>query len=257
MRKLSVLTVLVLVMLVTGSWKSPTTSANLDILSTFQASFAFQPNHFQLSIPGDIHSSLFIIPEVLENKEATKVCITGFFDEAEKNYTNFEDLGFARAENIKENLMFWGIPSHKIELNSASLSEQDKPLSVAVNLFESKKIKPSFYNPLNLYYKANKYKIKLTSPIKDYVKGLVDFLEENPETKVYITGHSYEGDNTEWNERVSRYRASEVEKVFLEYGVPEDRIEVTYKGKSELMIDGDDIPKSEINKNRRVEVRVK
>lgn len=257
MRKLSVLTVLVLTMLVTGSWKSPTSTPNLDILSTFQASFAFQPNHFQLSIPGDIHSSLFIIPDVLEKKKETKVCITGFFDESEKNYTSFEDLGFARAENIKESLMFWGIPSDKIELTSASLSEQDKPMSVAVNLFESKTIKPSFYNPLNLYYKANKYKIKLTSPIKDYVKGLVDFLKENPDTKVYITGHSYEGDNAKWNERVSRYRATEVEKLFLEYGVPENNIEVTYKGKSELLVDDKDAPKDEKNKNRRVEVRIK
>jgi len=257
MRKLSVLTVLVLTVLVTSSWKSPTSTTNLDILSTFQATFAFQPNHFQLSIPGDIHNSLFIIPEVLEKKKATKVCVTGYFDEAEKNFTNFENLGFARAENIKKNLMFWGIPSDKIELTTASLSEQDNPMSVAVNLFESEDKKPTFYNPLNLYYKANKYKIKLTSPIKDYVKGLVDFLEDNPETKVYITGHSYEGENTKWNERVSRYRATEVEKIFLEYGVPEDKIEVTYKGKSEMMVEDKDAPKDEKNKNRRVEVRIK
>ncbi len=93
----------------------------------------------------------------------------------------------------------------------------------------------------------------MTSPIKDYLSSLKTYLENNPDKKVYVTGHSYEGENKAWNDRVSRYRATEVKKMMIKYGIDESSLEVDFKGKTELLFE----EKDTLAKNRRVEVRVK
>ncbi len=107
------------------------------------------------------------------------------------------------------------------------------------------------FAPLNLYYQANKYKLGITTQIEDYFNDLKVFLGENPSLKVSIVGHSDDGDTDAWNERVARYRATQVGKVLEEMEFPKDRIIIEHKSNS-TPLSAD----SPAKKNRRVEVRI-
>jgi len=273
MSKLIVPTLLV-IWLVGSAWFYTTTSAptpklnvektalhiqdmQLSKLATFsgsQQAFHFQPNQYKMSVLGDFNESLVELAYVLKNSHETFLCITGRYASVEKNFSNYANLGLARAEDIKKNLVFWGAPIDKIEIAAVEsiTPTTNNELIEGIN-YQVDDPTMTTFSPLNLYFKANKYKIKVTSPIKDYLDSLKNYLDDNTDKKVYITGHSYEGDNKAWNDRVSRYRATEAKKMMVKYGIDEAYIEVNFKGKAELLFTEDDTKV----KNRRVEVRVK
>lgn len=105
--------------------------------------------------------------------------------------------------------------------------------------------------PLNLYFKAHKYQVAMTSEIKAYFQDVEAFLTDNPTKNVLLSGHADDGKSKGWNERVARYRVTEVKKAMVAYGLDENRIVVDHHSNKEPYSED-----AESIKNRRVEIRI-
>lgn len=81
-----------------------------------------------------------------------------------------------------------------------------------------------------IYFTINKYNINKSEEYK--VRHIADFLKQNPDAKVSITGHADSNTGTKSiNQTLSEKRAAEVAKVLTEqYGISSSRISTDAKG---------------------------
>lgn len=107
---------------------------------------------------------------------------------------------------------------------------------------------------VNFYFPKNVYHFIIEEGIQEYYESLKTYLDENPDKKVLLVGFADDGSNSEWNTRLSKYRARKVRDSLVKGGILEDRIKIDYKGK-ESPLAKDDSPE-ELLKNRRVELRI-
>ncbi len=127
---------------------------------------------------------------LLDNNNQSLV-LTGLSDVLEKNNAGL-DLGFARAEAVKNTLTKLGAPNNSLEV----LSEKKAHLLDANNqICDAVKMRfvdnnDSRFQALNLFFKTNKFRFKETAELQSYFSDLKVFLEKNPQTKLKIAAHS-------------------------------------------------------------------
>ena len=107
---------------------------------------------------------------------------------------------------------------------------------------------------LNLYFPQSTYKLKIVPELKEYFEEVLVYLEENPEAKVWVTGHTDDKGDRKVNIRLSKYRARAVRDFMFEHGFEKQQIQIAYKGPDEPIAAND--TEEGRTKNRRVEVRV-
>ncbi|MCR6720819.1 MAG: OmpA family protein [Chitinophagaceae bacterium] len=83
---------------------------------------------------------------------------------------------------------------------------------------------------------------------------VVTLLNENPELKLAVEGHTSKEGSLAVNTRVSNERAEAVRKYLIEKGIPEDRITATGYGPTRPLTTSD--LETEQAKNRRVELKL-
>lgn len=105
----------------------------------------------------------------------------------------------------------------------------EKPVEVVVE-----KVSKELYE--EVYFKINQSQYTATERYK--VRKMIDFLNENPESNILITGSAdKKTGNAEYNQKLSEQRAETVRKALVDAGIDESRIQVdalggtdTYKG---------------------------
>ncbi|MCB0543346.1 MAG: OmpA family protein [Saprospiraceae bacterium] len=105
-----------------------------------------------------------------------------------------------------------------------------------------------------LYFDANEYEIKTES--KEELDQLLVFMEENPEAKIEVRGHTNNlmWPNADYAYELSTNRAKAVADWLIENGVAADRVQ--YKGYGWTMPILPNINEEGRRKNQRVEVKV-
>ncbi|HHP7241470.1 MAG TPA: OmpA family protein [Cyclobacteriaceae bacterium] len=104
----------------------------------------------------------------------------------------------------------------------------------------------------NIFFDFDKYKLKEKS--KSELYEIIEFLNQNPEVQILITGHTdNEGDN-KYNMELSNKRANAVYKFLLENGINPQRLSFKGYGKDKPLVPND----SEYNRslNRRIEFEI-
>ena len=97
---------------------------------------------------------------------------------------------------------------------------------------------PSLYE--EIYYAINKDKVSTGEKYK--IRRIVEFMNENPESKIEISGHADMATGTaEYNMKLSQRRAENVAKALTEAGIDESRISVSFKGSEENIYEGEDM----------------
>lgn len=94
----------------------------------------------------------------------------------------------------------------------------------------------------------------LTTPAKDQIKSIHDFLLENLNVQLLVSGHTDNIGSAEYNKALSENRAKAVAAYLKELGLPEERIRLAAFGKSEPLTGNKTDRGRSIN--RRVEFRI-
>lgn len=187
-----------------------------------------------------------------------QLVITGGYSDGEVNQTTFTNLGEARADAVKKWLTSRGLPDSLIVVNAATSKDitfqQDtlfggisfdfKPITIAQLKPEiAKNEKPEdalanqekyqgIFKPIDLYFPTASFQYIKTGQNQLFISDAKKYLAQNPDKKLWLTGHTDNEDSAEWNMTLSKKRANFVKNQFVAMGLPADRIVATGKGET-------------------------
>ncbi len=148
------------------------------------------------------------------------------------------------------NVSFDGYLFHSENFNLEGIHSNTQPFLMDIPL---KQIKPGESVVMkNVFFEHDKYLLLDGSKVE--LGKLITFLEQNPEVKIEIGGHTDNVGDLSYNLELSQKRAKAVNDYLVEQGV--DQLRLLYKGYGETEpVDTNDTDEGRAN-NRRTEVRI-
>lgn len=188
--------------------------------------------------------------------------VTGFYFEEEPKPENADNLGFARAEQLKT-LFAGNIPADRLQIRARVKDETEgvrtryfsgadfrwievekKDEVVAVDAFPDRTI-------IRFPYKSTD---RIKNPeIERYLKEVAQRVKESGE-QIRLTGHTDNVGEDAYNLELGRQRAEAIQKLLVSNGAPAEAIAVESKGRSQPEASNDSEAGRE--QNRRVELRL-
>jgi outer membrane protein OmpA-like peptidoglycan-associated protein len=199
-----------------------------------------------------------------------KLVITGYATSEEKNTSAYPNLGFARANDVKNYFVSKGFSPSQFdttgELKEVWKSYNDTLLGpigykiIAVSGADKKEdwnaIKAKINaNPLVLYFNTGQAEINLTPEERQKVADLVNYLDNVSSSKLSTVGHTDNAGNRDTNIKLGLNRANFAKDYLSKNGVSSDRIEASSKGPDEPITDNSSTEGKA--KNRRTVVTIK
>lgn len=195
--------------------------------------------------------------------------ITGLYYEGEPKPEGFANMGFARAEAVKE-LLAPDIPAERIHTRARAVF--DEPDSIQVRPFtalgdvkwiETETQRDESVNVIDdesgrvdrvVFLFALNATIQDDNPeiMTELEKMAADIVEK--ERTVSVVGHADNSGTTDYNYELGLTRANTIKDVLVRLGVPETQIQVDSRGETQPT-DTNDTEEGRHN-NRRVEVRI-
>lgn len=185
--------------------------------------------------------------------------ITGLYFEEEPAPEGYENMGFARADQLRQLL---DIPEDRVELKARLLD--DRP-GVREGYFEgvlAEWVAPEediaetveeLPDRVNIRFPYNSTQKEYDPEVEEYLRQLSENLQQSGR-KVRLTGHADNSGSTEYNQELGLRRAREIRDVLMEYGVPDAQIEVESRGETQPVASNETAEGR--HENRRVEIRV-
>jgi OmpA-OmpF porin, OOP family len=212
--------------------------------------FRFLKNDFKSVLPiGDsINLGLDGLKTFFTQNPNKKLMITGYATSDEKNTSAFPNLGFARANDIKNYFVSRGFSANMFDTNGEVIEKWrfSNDTILGPNNFKffevEKQSEKSDWvalkqklnsNPLVLYFNTNQSEINLSAEERQKVTDLVHYLDNVPDSKISAIGHSDGVGKRDSNMKLGLERAN-FAKVYLEKnGVLGSKIETDTKGPDE------------------------
>ena len=238
-----------------GTWK---TSSSSNILFPRSSNLPTIPPEVMVALDSVVaHSNL--------NKRT--LAISGYYSPKENNFTDFDDVGIARAEEIKKLLVAKGIPPSQISTQgvlseSIFFTPKDTLIGVIQIGFGAETIVPpskeeaekKLLEPRTIYFGTGQPNIPMTPQLLDYLKRAEAYISEHPEVKLTVTGHTDNVGDADKNMRLSLARAAFAKSILTENGIKATNIETYGKGQTEPIESNDN--EDGRAKNRRVTIKL-
>ncbi len=235
------------------------------------SNFTFPMNGFKAKEPiGDsIDLGISELMKFLEKNPSKTARITGICTSGEENTSAFPNLGYARANNVKNYMVGKGIPANRLSTNGSIHDEWDShdntvwgPINVDFTNISSEntpnwsEIKAQLdKNSLNLQFNTGEASIDLTDEQRMMIAQLAQYLDNVKGSKITIIGHTDNvGDKTA-NIGLGLERAEFAKKYLVSNGVDGARIEVSSEGPNKPIADNS--LESGRKLNRRTIVQIK
>jgi OmpA-OmpF porin, OOP family len=233
-------------------------------------SFNFKNSDFNAIMP--VTDSINFGIEKLKGfliKNDQRISITGYALSKEKNTSAFENLGLARANNVKNYFVSKGVSSELIDINGVirdGLTEKEAtiygPISVAVAEVGAET--PSIdwagvkaklnANPLILYFNTGQASIDLSVSNRKKITEITRYLDNVENSKLDVIGHTDNVGDKINNTKLGLDRAEFAKNYLSSNGISAIRIASASKGPDEPI--ADNATKIGKAKNRRVEVKI-
>lgn len=199
-----------------------------------------------------------------------KLRITGYAQQSEKNTSSFPNLGYARANNVKNYFISQGIPASKLqakgELVGLLQTDQDTVLgAVDYALFEADPEKNALAMealkvtineaPLTLHFKTNQTQIELSTAQRQKMADIVRYMGNVPGAQLIVVGHTDNTGNRENNIRLGQKRAEFIKSYLVSLGIANEQVISTSKGPDEPIADNS--TEEGRAQNRRTAVSIK
>lgn len=187
--------------------------------------------------------------------------ITGLYYDGEEAPEGYENMGLARADQIKK-LFLGDIPEDRIRTYARKVSgaEAAKTGYFEGGAFDWKEAEaePTYVDELEdrivIYFPTNSVNKLENAQVDDYLERLATQLKANPDMKVTLTGHTDSDGPAEANLTLGRGRARTVREILVGKGCDNSQITIASKGETEPVA-SNDTPEGK-QRNRRVEVVV-
>ncbi len=232
------------------------------------------------------------IPETSENFKSTigntvnylkkngsrALTVTGLYSATEKYAGNAGNLGLARANDIKANLIKQGVPANQIVTEARILREdlfrKDTLQRGAYFTFYPTSGKPNAVaqsatsymagaapaagaklvgKEMTVYFNTNKASLRLSSKERQDMKDIKDYLDAVPAARLKVAGHTDSRGDAAFNKTLSQGRAEFTAKQLTErFGIPTSRIDAIGYGEEQPVDSAENA--AAWKKNRRVNV---
>jgi len=221
----------------------------------------FKANSFEMLQPLSIGLSNQVSEylEGMKSDENKQLKIIGLYKESESNSSLYPNLGYARANNLKQLFLQNGIDPARIVLEGQVTENQDSGLEFSyvkdLGRAEIEDYKMLFeHNPIILYFGSNQEELYLSAEQRSDFLDLINYLDVDGQLKIDVSGFTDNIGDREANIKLSKDRARFVEKALIENGVAANRINVMAYGPERPLANN---KTSEGRaKNRRVEISV-
>ena len=188
--------------------------------------------------------------------------ITGLYYEGEESPEGFENMGLARADQIKKLFASADLPEDRIKSFARKVSGAEAAktgyFEGAVFDWKDVEVEPDYVDELEdriiIYFPTNSA-TKLENPqVDEYLDRLAVQLKANPGWSVSITGYTDSDGDPDSNLALGRNRARTVRSILTSKGCSSSQIKIDSMGEADPVA-SNNTPEGK-QKNRRVEVVV-
>lgn len=200
-----------------------------------------------------------------------KITITGYATSDEQNTTKFENLGLARAIDVKNYFVSKGLPENHFDAKGEIIDKWKTISDTLIGPVEYKfeaidtttavgdewsALKDKINaEPLVLHFNTNKSSDQLDASEKEKVAAIAKYMEHVKDAVVLVVGHSDNVGNRDSNVILGQKRADFSKNYLAKNGIDVSRIETQSKGPDEPAGEND-TPEGKAN-NRRTVITIK
>jgi len=225
-------------------------------------------------IPEDLKRDFQSIRTYLQSNSSKAIELTGLYTSNDDKPSGYNNLGLARAENVKLELFKVGIKSQQVitkaeQTNrpipvfedkltgaiSAKIIDAPKPKEdkQVVQLKEIEdKIKAA---PKTVYFETNSSRIIKTPDLNQYVENLKTYLKAYPSKKIKVIGHTDNIGSPIKNKELGLKRAIYVKEYLTQNGINQNQVTANSEGPDKPMASNNTLEGRK--RNRRVEISFK
>ena len=267
-----------------GEMATPNVVASADGLQ--KPNFALSGKDFDYSCPGNFNflngdfKSIMPINDSINTgignlktyfaNGGKNLTITGYALASEKNTSAFENLGLARANDVKNYFVSKGIKAENIDIKGVikdDLTKDEKivygPIFYELSEVTKDTPKEDFAalkakinaNPLILYFNTGQTQIDLSAEDRKKVTDLTHYLDNVADAKLDVVGHTDNVGDRTINTKLGLGRADFAKTYLVSNGILGDRIDSSSKGPDQPIADNKTAEGKA--KNRRTEVKIK
>lgn len=241
---------------------------NLEIAENFD--FELSSNNYLTPISANIETSISTdLKDYLSNNPDKIVDITGYYKSDENNRTAFPNLGFARANAVKNYFVSKNIASSQIningELNDQFIADGNilrGPVSYSLSQVsenEESELQTLYdrinEEPLILQFNTAEASIELGEAQRQKIADIVRYLDKVEDAQCQVVGYTDSQGSASTNLRLGQERADFAKSYLVNNGLAENRIETSSKGQANP-IAGNDTEEGRAQ-NRRTVITIK
>jgi OOP family OmpA-OmpF porin len=217
---------------------------------------------------GLIQTELDSLGAYLTNNSSKQVTITGHYTSAERNATQWPNLGIARAENVKSHFISKGILADRLQtkgiLDDDISFEQDTlhggidfDFSVFAHAakLEEKSNSVDIFRPMDLYFNTGSDQFIRNADNRQFIEDAKKYLAAHKDKQLLLTGHTDDTGKEDLNLILSKSRAEKVKRELVKAGLASDQLILEAKGQTEPKASNSTLKGRE--ENRRVSIIVK
>ncbi len=193
-----------------------------------------------------------------KNHPRKNITVTGYYKSDEKNNTSFENLGFARADELKKWLLNKGVPDRDIftrsQLDEALVFNPSDTLIGGISMKLSNAIEDDLFEPRTVYFNTGKNTLPVDTAFTNYIERVKIWLQNHADKKLTVTGYTDNVGDADKNMQLSVNRAAFVKNELAAMGISSLQIESSGKGMNEPAADNN--TNEGRAKNRRVSIQL-
>ena len=235
--------------------------------------FKFMKNDFKniLPVSDSINLGIKNLKMFFDNNPNQKVLLTGYATADEKNNSAYPNLGLARANDVKNYFVTNGFEASKFDLKGEVRDGLQTSVDTILGPIDFKifEIEPTSTNkvdwnamktklnasPLILYFKTGEANIELNEEERQKFAELLRYLDNVPNSKLSVIGHTDNVGNRNTNTKLGLERANFAKDYLVRNGVLIEKVETMSKGPDEPIADNKTAEGK--SKNRRTVVIIK
>lgn len=207
----------------------------------------------------------------LSSNPKQKVTITGYATSDEKNTTTFENLGLARANDVKNYFVSKGMLENQFNTKGEVIDKWKMsadtllgPANYSFDAIDSTSTASDEWSvlrdkinadPLILHFNTNQSRLTLNDSEKQKITAITQYLEHVKDAVVLAVGHSDNVGNRDSNVILGQKRADFSKNYLSQNGIDATRIETQSKGPDEPI--GDNNTSEGKASNRRTVITIK
>lgn len=239
------------------------TTENGKAIFSFQDQLKINKGSTSVDIPKSLTGIKDSVFNYLNNNQNKELHISGWYNAEELRIKNdSSNIGIERANYLKNILVQFGLNAHKISTTGIKQNYKytNGTYSGGINLSfkEISKTRSSAIDKgimtKSLYTKFNSRKFIPDNTLITYTADLKNYLINNPNKTVKITGHTDSTGEESDNEIIGIDRATNVMNHFISQGIPKSKLQAFSKG--ELAPIADNTTNEGRAKNRRIEINI-